>query len=683
MKWILFLSLAPVFLLGLTGCSAPTEPVAIPSTQTEQTVQTEPSTLSATLPADTEPQPSEAFVSEQPEPADDAFVRVTDYIPTIQQELIYATADNFTGQSIYDFTDAYLRYGTVKKLAAVSEELAQQGLYLKIWDAFRPVSAQFRLWEIFPNPTYVANPTKGHSSHSRGNTIDLTLVNAEGNELEMPTGFDDFSAKADRDYSDCNETETANAMLLQNTMENHGFSGYFGEWWHFSDSDSYPVEEVFQPLAVSWRYADCNEYINLRTAPDTSAESITRIPVNGKFQVLALYGDFFWVDYQGLRGYVLGSYTQIVEDGAGYVTPTLWTTNCEEYISLRKAPDSAEVITRIPSGKNMLLKKWDGKYALVSYAGQEGYVLTSYIKPFFPTSLETVSFTATYTHEQMLQDLQALAQRFPDQAVLDTIGQSELGLEIPVLRIGDPDAEYHVLLQGAIHGREHMTAWLLSAMADYWLSHDVQNLGDICWHILPMTNPDGVTISQTGYLNEIQGKICKSDVMAGYATGLTNYAAQWKANGLGVDINRNFPCGWDTVNSREEPSSQQYRGTEPFSSAEARALRDYTLSYSFDVTISYHAQGSVIYWEYGNWQSVKNRSYSLGMAIRNVTGYPLENSDGLDGAGYKDWVMEELGIPSLTIEVGCGDTPLAEREMYSIFARNQDVLPAIAKWLQQ
>lgn len=598
MKWIFLLALAPVLLLGLTGCNSPKDTATLPAAQTGPVQVTQAPALpttEVTLPTEA---PSEPPVL--PEPDDDDFVRVADHIPSVQQELIYATADNFTGQPIYEFTEVYLRYGTVKKLAEVSEELAQQGLYLKIWDGFRPVAAQFKLWEVCPDPTYVANPTKGHSSHSRGNTIDLTLVDAEGNELEMPTGFDDFSSKADRDYSDCTETAAANAMLLQSIMEKHGFSGYFGEWWHFSDTDSYPVEESFQPVEASWWYADCNEFISLRTEPDTSAEVITRIPVKGKFQVMALDGDFALVDYQGLRGYVLRSYTQPVDDGAGCVTPSLWTANCQEFISLRKAPGSAEVLTRIPAGKNMTLKKWDGKYALVTYAGQEGYVLTSYIKPFFQESLHTVAFTEVYTYEQMLQDLQTLAERFPEFAVLDTIGQSELGREIPVLRIGDPDAQYHVLLQGAIHGREHMTAWLLSAMADYWLNRDLVNCDDVCWHIIPMTNPDGVTISQTGELNEIQSNICKADILAGHATDLTNYAAQWKANGLGVDINRNFPAGWDTVDSREEPSSQQYRGTEPFSSAEARALRDYTLAYSFDATISYHAHGSVIYWEYGD-----------------------------------------------------------------------------------
>lgn len=208
-------------------------------TQTETEIPTEETTVPSemTLPP-TEP---------EPEPMDADFVRITDYIPTAREELFYATEENFTGHVIYNFQEAYLRYGTVKKLMAVSRDLEELGLYIKVWDGFRPVSAQFKLWEILPDPTYVANPNVGYSSHSRGNTIDLTLVDGEGTELEMPTGFDDFSTKADRNYADCTEAAANNAKILESLMEKHGFQGYYGEWWHFSDTVQYPVENTFEP----------------------------------------------------------------------------------------------------------------------------------------------------------------------------------------------------------------------------------------------------------------------------------------------------------------------------------------------------------------------------------------------------------------------------------------------------
>lgn len=610
-----------LFLLLLSGCEregvpadpSPTLPSAeAPTEEPRETVSREaPSEAPTEEPAPTESDPAPA------EPEDDAFVRIIDYIPTVRQALAYATADNFTGNRIYDFTDAYLRYGTVKKLKNAADILAAQGIGLIVWDGFRPVEAQARLWEVCPDPTFVSNPVTGRRTHCRGNTVDVALYDLEtGAELPVPTGFDNFTAYADRDYSDCSPESAANARLLEQTMESCGFTAYFSEWWHFADRVDYPVDEYFNPAV-----------------------------------------------------------------------PPVWSANCDEYISLRESPGGA-VLTRIARGETVSLQSWTEKYARVRYENHEGYVLTSYIMPenddYFTECLDTVIPTAVYSYQQMCQDLLALQDRYPEVVSLSSIGTSELGRDIPVLRMGNLSARYHVLLQGSIHGREHLTAWLLTAMADYWLDHGLLGYGDICWHIIPMSNPDGVILSQTMTLDARQQEIYARDLAAGYASGdSAAYAADWKANGLGVDINRNFPAGWDAIRTRSGPSCRQYRGQAPFSSREAAALRDYTLKYAFDATISYHATGSVIYWEYGADTSVNTASKALAKAVREVTGYSLADSGSVEGGGYKDWVMEELGIPSLTIEVGCGEAALAYREIYSIFVRNYRVLSAIARHLQQ
>ena len=93
-------------------------------------------------------------------PEADEFVRIVDYVPEAVTDLKYATTENFTGQVIYDFTEAYARYGTVAKLAQAQEIFSQQGYRIKIWDAYRPVSAQFRLWEICPDGNFVSNPNR-------------------------------------------------------------------------------------------------------------------------------------------------------------------------------------------------------------------------------------------------------------------------------------------------------------------------------------------------------------------------------------------------------------------------------------------------------------------------------------------------------------------------------------------
>lgn len=186
-------------------------------------------------------------ITTEKEPEDDEYVLVKKYIPDIYVELRYATENNFTGVKIYDFTEAYLRYGTVKKLAQVQKELKQQGYSLKIWDAYRPFEAQQKLWEVYPDPNYVANPANGMRRHNLGGTVDITMVAADGSIIPMPSEFDDFSLKADRNYSDIdNEEVVNNVMILQNAMENNGFTGYQGEWWDYSDTVEYEAVD-FEP----------------------------------------------------------------------------------------------------------------------------------------------------------------------------------------------------------------------------------------------------------------------------------------------------------------------------------------------------------------------------------------------------------------------------------------------------
>lgn len=189
-------------------------------------------------------------ITTEKEPENDEYVLVKKYIPDIYVELMYATDNNFTGVRIYDFTDAYLRYGTVKKLANVQKELKElkeQGYSLKIWDAYRPFEAQQKLWEVYPDPNYVANPANGMKKHNLGGTVDITMVAADGSVISMPTEFDDFSLKADRNYSDIEDEEAVkNVMILQNAMENNGFTGYQGEWWDYSDTVEYEAVD-FEP----------------------------------------------------------------------------------------------------------------------------------------------------------------------------------------------------------------------------------------------------------------------------------------------------------------------------------------------------------------------------------------------------------------------------------------------------
>lgn len=301
MKKRMGLILCAVCLLVLAGCGVMQEATAPPATVTA----VKPA-VAAPGAAKAEPEPTAPEVTEpeilQPEPEDGDFVNVRAYIPDLVVELAYAGKENFTGQKIYDFSEAWLRYGTVKKLMRVQQELKQQGLGLKIWDGFRPTAAQFTLWEVYPVATYVANPNSGFSSHSRGNTVDITLVYADGSPVIMPTGFDDFSRLADRNYSDCGPVAAENARLLEQLMKKHGFIPYAGEWWHFTDTASYPVEKTFTPVKERLYQVCGPEGTALLAQPE--GEAFLRLADGESVCVVARWGEFAMVRYGTLFGYV-------------------------------------------------------------------------------------------------------------------------------------------------------------------------------------------------------------------------------------------------------------------------------------------------------------------------------------------------------------------------------------------
>ncbi|MEA1961823.1 MAG: M15 family metallopeptidase [Bacillota bacterium] len=172
-------------------------------------------------------------------------VNLQEFIPGIVVDLRYAGDKNVYGEKIYEDDTARLRLGTVQKLKAAQKEFREMGYRLKIWDAYRAPDAQFKLWEIMPDTRYVVNPNTGFSYHSRGVAVDVTLVDQAGNEVPMPSGFDDFTDLANRDFSDIDEIGAANARLLEKVMVKHGFLSIYYEWWHFADSerDQYDVVE--------------------------------------------------------------------------------------------------------------------------------------------------------------------------------------------------------------------------------------------------------------------------------------------------------------------------------------------------------------------------------------------------------------------------------------------------------
>lgn len=161
-------------------------------------------------------------------------VNLKDYLNPLFTDFKYATINNFTQSVLYNNPDAFVRLKVAIALKHSEEELAAKGLALKIFDAYRPYSVTKKMWAIVPDERYAANPAKG-SGHNRGIAVDVTLVKiTSGEELAMPTGFDDFSERAHHNYMNLPQNVLQNRELLKTTMENNGFQALSNEWWHYS-----------------------------------------------------------------------------------------------------------------------------------------------------------------------------------------------------------------------------------------------------------------------------------------------------------------------------------------------------------------------------------------------------------------------------------------------------------------
>lgn len=161
-------------------------------------------------------------------------IDVLDADPTFVVDLKYATEDNFTGIAHYDSNLCLINVDAARALVKAQQLAAKDGFQLKLFDVYRPISVQQALSDSAPAHLrkYVPAPSK-YSQHCRGIAVDCTLVDSSGTELQMPSGFDDFSKKAHAAYKGGNKAERANRDYLIGIMKKAGFRVNELEWWHF------------------------------------------------------------------------------------------------------------------------------------------------------------------------------------------------------------------------------------------------------------------------------------------------------------------------------------------------------------------------------------------------------------------------------------------------------------------
>ena len=307
--------------------------------------------------------------------------------------------------------------------------------------------------------------------------------------------------------------------------------------------------------------------------------------------------------------------------------------------------------------------------------------------------------SSLYTYGEFQRDMAALQKNAGAALRVDEIGQTVDGNKLYDFRVGNPAAERHLLVFGGIHAREYITAQLVMRQLVQLLSDQSTNgsyeniavrelLSNTEIHFIPMANPDGISISQLGLegLHTEAVRETVRQIAAKDGKALTeSYLRQWKSNANGVDLNRNFDALWESYNDHlGHASADHYKGTAPECELESKALADLTRQFQFDATLSYHTQGEVIYWNFGQEGELKNMSLLLANRVSELTGYRLDgNFQALDTAGYKDWAISKLGIPSLTIEAGHGGNPVDPAQMDAIWRENRDVVPMTLKLLKE
>jgi len=367
----------------------------------------------------------------------------------------------------------------------------------------------------------------------------------------------------------------------------------------------------------------------------------------------------------------------------------VYKPKANEYVSLRKSPElNSDTIERINVGERMVCLGFDGifMYVKVEKTGSKGYVHGGFVERVSADeTLKALSVVPTgsskYTYDRLQSDLKTLKSKYSDLLELKTLAKTADGRDITLCIIGDKDAKHKVFVSAAIHGREHMTALLAAKQIEqqlYQMKNGQWQQKEVAFYVIPMLNPDGVTISQQG-ASAIRSSTLRSKVQQ--ILSIENMQPDlWKANARGVDLNRNFDAAWETLQD-DGPSSLRYRGEAPFSETETKAVRDLMKSTHFDATLSYHSTGSVLYWQYTASDALLTRNEALAKKLGDLTGYPMASADDeeeLEGGGLKDWALEELSVPSITAEIGCLDAPLPAHEFAALWQRNAGVFKILA-----
>lgn len=264
-----------------------------------------------------------------------------------------------------------------------------------------------------------------------------------------------------------------------------------------------------------------------------------------------------------------------------------------------------------------------------------------------------------YDYHTLTEELTSFRNNYP-HIPLFSIGKSVEGRNLFAIKLGS--GARRVLFHGAHHGMEWLTAGLLmrfasDIVADDYASNNIWKKNTL--YLIPMMNPDGVEIAKSGIF--------------------------WQANARGVDLNHNYDALWhcsklaETEHGISGPGPTRFSGPYPESEPEVKALANFTRQNSFDLTLSFHSQGEVIYWDFCGYAPKESLVYLD--RFEAVSPYHRDTPDGIASyGGYKDWFLQTFKKPGFTIEIGKGENPLPVEDFEEIYQRTLPVMMEVLRF---
>ena len=269
-------------------------------------------------------------------------------------------------------------------------------------------------------------------------------------------------------------------------------------------------------------------------------------------------------------------------------------------------------------------------------------------------------------------------KKISKEYVVRAIGKTYLNNNIYAVYYHVSKTKPWAIITAGIHAREHISTDIVCKEIKYF-KYFAKNVGyNVAF--IPLINPDGANLCKNG-LKNVPKTLKKSLLNINNSTDFSLY----KANIRGVDLNNNFDANWcDKHTKTSVPSSQGYYGPMALSEKESRALASFTKQLKPFITISYHMKGEEIYYDFFQTGKNKIRDKMIAEVFADSTGYKIKSTQNFSSGGYKDWCVQKLKIPALTIELGEDkfSHPYPKNQIHNIWAKNKNIFLCLEKALK-